>query len=232
MTKNTDKTKIVGHRGAAGVALENSIPGFSAARKMGVDAIELDIQVTKDHYIVVCHDDNLKRLTGQDKLISDLTMAELIHIPLEGGQIVPLLRDVLDLVQDVPIVLDIKIDNQLQPIFDIMKDYPNISFTVVTSLPSVVKASKQLRPDIPAFIQRHYTPFGLMKSIKKYGADGLNLNYLWMNPLIYRATQKRGMQIQVYTVNNQRVAWLLKRLYPGIWICTNHPDKFLTSLSD
>jgi hypothetical protein len=38
------------------------------------------------------------------------------------------------------------------------------------------------------------------------------------------------LQIQVWTVDSILVAHVLKKLYPGIWICTNHPDKLLANL--
>jgi glycerophosphoryl diester phosphodiesterase len=40
--------------------------------EIGVDVIELDVHLTKDSQVVVCHDNNLKRLAGVDKKVSDL----------------------------------------------------------------------------------------------------------------------------------------------------------------
>ena len=43
-----------------------------SARNIGVDIVEFDCQITKDGHVVVSHDNNLNRLTGVDKLISDM----------------------------------------------------------------------------------------------------------------------------------------------------------------
>ena len=223
-------TKIVGHRGAAGIELENTIPSFRAAKKLGVDAIELDIQVTADDQFVVCHDDSLVRVSGTPQRISALTWKQLSKVKLNNGAFVPLLTEVLAEIDKIPVVLDIKTDRNLPALMRAIDDYPDMNFTIVTPIANVVTIAKALRPDIPAFIQRRYTPFGFMKSVKRLGADGLNLNYLLLNPITYRSMKKRGLQIQVYTVNNVHVARIIKRLYPGIWICTNHPDKFLEAL--
>ncbi|MDB5181934.1 MAG: glycerophosphoryl diester phosphodiesterase, partial [Candidatus Saccharibacteria bacterium] len=84
-------TKIVGHRGASGQELENTIRSFKLAKELGVDAIELDILATKDGKIVVCHDNDLKRLSGQQLCISDITYQELAEIHLHNGETIPLL---------------------------------------------------------------------------------------------------------------------------------------------
>lgn len=223
-------TKIVGHRGAVGLEVENTIKGFKLAKQLGVDAIEFDILRTRDGAFVVCHDDNLWRLTGKNVRISKLTYAELAEIHLANGETIPLLYDVLSLLSSVPVVLDIKTDKELAGLFEIINRFPNLNFTIVTELHHIVPECKKIRSDIPVFVQHHATPFGLMRSIKKYGADGLNLNYIWLNPLTYMATRKAGMHIQAYTVNSIWAARLIKLFYPGVWICTNHPDALLKAL--
>jgi glycerophosphoryl diester phosphodiesterase len=225
-------TKIVGHRGAKALELENTIKGFKRAKELGVDAIELDVLSTKDGKFVVCHDNDLKRLSGRDACIDKLTYSELAEIKLANNETIPLLYDVLSVTGDVPIVIDLKTDLNLPEMFAILDNFPGKDITIVTWLKHTIKTCKKLRPDIPAFVQRRFSPFGLIRSVNKYGADGLNLNFYWLNPITYRSAMKKGFKIQVYTVNNVHVARVLKKLYPGIWICTNHPDKFLAALSD
>jgi glycerophosphoryl diester phosphodiesterase len=224
-------TKIVGHRGATALELENTIKGFKLASELGVDAIELDVLATYDGKFVVCHDDDLQRLTGKKVHISNLAYDELAEIHLHNGETIPLLYDVLSLIQELPVILDIKTDQGLPDLFRMLEGFPSLKLTIVTDIKHIIKECKTLRPDVPVFVQRHYSPLGLMKSVQKYEADGLNLNFVWLNPITYRAARKKGLQIQVYTVNNVLIGQLIKKLYPGIWICTNHPDKFLAALS-
>ncbi|HER23531.1 MAG TPA: hypothetical protein ENO17_00475 [Candidatus Atribacteria bacterium] len=68
---------IIGHRGAKGIAPENSISGFKKAVELGIDGVELDVHLTKDEKLVVIHDMDLKRLTGQKISVSQLTFKEL-----------------------------------------------------------------------------------------------------------------------------------------------------------
>lgn len=223
-------TRIVGHRGALALELENTIQGFKRAKDLGLDAIELDVLATKDGKIVVCHDNDLSRLTGKKVYINKLTFAELAELHLSNNETIPLLYDVLSITGDIPIILDIKTDKYLDNLFAILGNYPEIEFTIVTGLGHIIKECKRTRPDIPALVQRHYSPFGHLYSIKKHGADGLNLNYWLLNPINYMVARKHGMHIQVYTVNNLLLARLIKKVYPHVWICTNHPDLFIRSI--
>jgi len=81
------KIDIIGHRGAAGLAPENTLSAFQRACEIGVEAVELDVLLTADNKIVVHHDYTLKAditrtpdgewLNRPGPLIKELTLAEL-----------------------------------------------------------------------------------------------------------------------------------------------------------
>ena len=78
---------LEGHRGARGLAPENTLPAFAQALSIGVTTLELDAGVTEDGVVVVCHDRRLNRdiargpdgrwLTGRTRAIRELTFHEL-----------------------------------------------------------------------------------------------------------------------------------------------------------
>ncbi|GAI19004.1 unnamed protein product, partial [marine sediment metagenome] len=68
---------IIGHRGAKGIAPENSLSGFKKAIELGIDGVELDVHLTKDGKLVVIHDVDIKRLAGLKIPIKQLTFEEL-----------------------------------------------------------------------------------------------------------------------------------------------------------
>jgi glycerophosphoryl diester phosphodiesterase len=68
----------MGHRGARGIAPENSIPAFKKAVELKIDGVELDVHLTKDGKLAVMHEMNLKKLAGIRTLIKNLTYDELI----------------------------------------------------------------------------------------------------------------------------------------------------------
>ncbi|KAG1662884.1 Lysophospholipase D GDPD1 [Nymphon striatum] len=62
----------ISHRGGAGENLENTMEAFQNAVNQGTDMLEIDLHMTKDNHVVISHDNNLQRVTGQNVLISDL----------------------------------------------------------------------------------------------------------------------------------------------------------------
>jgi glycerophosphoryl diester phosphodiesterase len=95
--------KIIAHRGDHTREIENTIKALLLARQIGFDGIETDVRLTKDHQIMVCHDDSLQRCFGEDVLLSQLTFAEAKSFG------VPSLEDLfLALPQDFEIHLELK----------------------------------------------------------------------------------------------------------------------------
>ena len=70
-------TIIVAHRGASGMAPENTMEAFRLGVEVGADAIELDVHLTADGQLAVIHDETLDRTTDRSGLVADLTMDEI-----------------------------------------------------------------------------------------------------------------------------------------------------------
>ena len=95
---------IVGHRGARGEAPENTAAGFQVAMEAGVTEIELDVRLSRDGHLIVVHDANVTRTTGERGKAHHYTLSQLEvldarrntpgwHSPLG----IPSLREVVDL---------------------------------------------------------------------------------------------------------------------------------------
>ena len=68
---------VIAHRGASGLAPENTLTAFVLAVEQGADGIECDLRLTRDGHIVVCHDASLQRTTNGHGLVHEHTLAEL-----------------------------------------------------------------------------------------------------------------------------------------------------------
>jgi len=93
---------------------ENTLAAFRRAVSAGY-GIELDVQLTADDVLVVIHDDDLKRVCGEDVLVKDLTYDELRrrHI-LASEETVPLFSDVLEAIGGrVPLIVEVKTGPQI-----------------------------------------------------------------------------------------------------------------------
>ena len=91
----------IAHRGASAWANENTLRAFRIANKLCSQMWELDVQLTKDKICVVCHDDNLLRLTGYDLNIFECNWDDLKNIPLKKGGHLTTLREVIILCKEL-----------------------------------------------------------------------------------------------------------------------------------
>ncbi len=94
----------IGHRGAAGTRPELTIPAFARALELGVDMIELDVQLTRDRQLVVLHDRQLGRTVRGDGPVRERSLAELMGLDAGSwfdarwaGACVPSLEQVVEL---------------------------------------------------------------------------------------------------------------------------------------
>ena len=92
---------------------ENSLLAFKKALELNT-AIELDIRLTKDNELVVFHDNNLKRMTGINSCIEDLSLHEIKKIKLNNtDEDIPTLKEVFTLIQG-KVLIDIEIKNTVR----------------------------------------------------------------------------------------------------------------------
>ena len=98
------------HRGLhSGAHPENSLGAFAAAAEAGY-GVELDVRRTADGALVVMHDAELTRMTGDPRAVSDVTLADIRRLRLSGtAEPVPTLHEALDAVGGrVPVLVEIK----------------------------------------------------------------------------------------------------------------------------
>ena len=115
---------IIGHRGARGHVIENSLPSIQKAIDLGADAIEIDVFKIADGSLVVFHDDTVDRLTEATGPIEAYTKETLDTLSLEGGVKIPSLKEVLDLI-DAKVVLNVELKGAgtAKPVYEMLKSY-------------------------------------------------------------------------------------------------------------
>jgi glycerophosphoryl diester phosphodiesterase len=225
------KTGIIGHRGAAGLALENSHDSLIAALDHEMDGIEFDVRKTKDGQLVVMHDKHTGRIAQQKVSVNLRTLAELQAIKLKNGQHIPTLEEVCTLIGDkMMMVIDIKDGGSSDELLRVLKKFPKaqISFTSL-QYGDLSKLRKAL-PDVPVYVRDLLNPFEIVHTARRMHATGISLNMWLMNPLTYWMAKRKHLEIRVYTVNSIWLVKLLRKVYPGIVIYTDHPQRFVGRL--
>jgi glycerophosphoryl diester phosphodiesterase len=116
------RPRVFGHRGAAGVAPENTLPSFALAAALGATYLELDVHATSDGEIVVLHDPLLDRTTNAEGPVRDWRWSDVAALdagwhfshdghshPYRGqGVRVPRLAEVIAAHPALPLNIEIK----------------------------------------------------------------------------------------------------------------------------
>ena len=119
------KPRVFAHRGGCALGPENTVPAFERGLAAGADGLELDVHLSSDGIVVVCHDETLDRTTDASGRLGTRTAAELARVdagyryvdpggrfPYRGcGVGIPTLRDVLRRFRDVPIIVEMKVNS-------------------------------------------------------------------------------------------------------------------------
>lgn len=220
--------KIIAHRGASGIALENTLEAIQEALNLNIDAIEIDVRRTKDNKLVVVHDSNTARISDTKVTIKQVTLTELQKIKLHNGQTIPTLEKVLQLTSGKKhIVIDIKDTGISEQLVKLLTKYPQkeISFTGLQH--SEMKKLFTTMPHIPFYVQEHFSPFEIIQTARRTGATGISLNMWLMNPLTYMLARRHNLKIRLYTVDHPFIMRFMRLLYPGIEVFTNHPHRYV-----
>ena len=202
--------KGVAHRGLYNEKVsENSMEAFRLAVKNNV-AIELDIHLTKDNDLVVIHDEDLKRLTGQEGIVEHLTTKELQeNYKLLDGQIIPRFEDVLKLVNEqVPILVELKVYE---------KNYKPLAKKAEEVLSKYVKDKKNLV--LISFDPRSLWPFkgkGYIRLLLVAKSD--EYTFTWFKRTV------EGLDVEKVLFEEKRVRRYGKKHFMNCWTIQSVED--------
>lgn len=218
--------KIIGHRGARGEAPENTLGGFQYIHDLGIRAVEFDVRQLKDDALIVMHDDNFLRTTGIDQKLYQLDSTQFeaynqanIWMDWEK-QVTPTLRQSLNIMHDFDhLEVEVKaVDTQAQAeklIAELQQQLRGFEHTAVIT-------SFDLKIHHALILQNTHFKHGLLiendigeKAIEQ--AIELQCCQIgWMNQLatdeIIKTTQKAGLAVSVWTVNDIERAKHLRNL--------------------
>jgi len=207
---------IIGHRGAAGERLENSLDGFRHALGLDIDAIELDI---REHggVLWVFHDHQLERLTGIVQSFE--SQADIGAIKLNNGEQLPSLKQVLDLVWGkMPINIELKSVVNIQLLLDLLAGYPALQPS--TGLPWIWISSfnhqkllelRQLDCPWPLALINLGVPIHVDYVIRDIAPYSWHFRDEDVDFELVRQLRGKNVASLVFTVNDAKRAGLLKR---------------------
>ncbi|HKS04819.1 MAG TPA: glycerophosphodiester phosphodiesterase family protein [Gemmatimonadaceae bacterium] len=111
---------IIAHRGDRAHAPENTLRAFSLGIDAGADALELDVHLSSDGHVVVCHDATVDRTTNGSGAIEEMPYAALRELDAGDGQHLPLLSEVLEMFARSPLIIDFKVAAVAEPALELL----------------------------------------------------------------------------------------------------------------
>lgn len=226
---------VIGHRGAAGLAPENSMEAMKAGLKAGADMLEFDVRLTKDKVPVLTHDFHTLRTHRDTSIISHHTLAELQE-RTKKQPIVPL-TEVLDEFFGV-ILLNIELKGRGagKVIAELIKkhyvkrpksDWDNVLFSSFrgSELASIRNVSKAANLSL----LHSENPFIFIAYHRRLQLAAVGFHRLYVNRFALEIAKRAGLFVYAYTVNRPHSARLLAE--QGVdGIVTDHPDTILQEI--
>lgn len=220
---------VIGHRGAAGLAPENTLAGFERAAALGVHGVELDVHCVGGRLLVI-HDHRLDRTTSGSGDLQDCDIGQLRALDAGGGEPIPFLEEVFEaLPPEVGINVELKGPHTAAPVVSMLREFGKQQRDVLVSAFNLEELRRFVKPArgefrIAPLFQRWHAD--IPEVAAKLRAWSVNLG-------VRAATQQRiqklrslGFRVLVYTVNRPLDA---QRLFSwgATGIFTDFPDRMI-----
>ncbi len=210
---------------------ENTLLSFKKALELNVDMIELDVHVCKTGEVVVIHDDKVDRTTNGKGFVLKKTFHELTALDAGKGQKIPILQEVLDIVnRKAKINIELKGKGTARPVSDIIEKYVKEKgwlyddFLISSFNRHELQKFYQLNPKVRLgiLIARATTRF--RQFAKKINAYSVNASMDLINKDFISGVRKKGLRVFVWTVNDFKDIERMKLLEVD-GICSDFPDR-------
>jgi glycerophosphoryl diester phosphodiesterase len=213
-----DLPPVIGHRGAAAYAPENTLTGFCAAKSLGCAWVEFDVRLTGDEMPVICHDNRLDRTTSGRGNISKLSLAALRRFDAGSwfgagfaGERIPTLEEALSCCRDLGLGanLEIKAERSRGPatataiascLDKLTGGLPPL--LISSFLAKVIAATAALVPSIPRGILWRKIPRNWRTIAAQLGCTTIHCSHVDLTREGAEEVRTAGYPLLVYTVND------------------------------
>ncbi|PNX52508.1 MAG: hypothetical protein BV458_09225 [Thermoplasmata archaeon M9B2D] len=224
---------IIGHRGAAGLAPENTLLSFRTALDLGVHMVELDIHETLDGHLVCIHDSSVERTTDGVGNVAEMTLDELKHLDAGQGQTIPTLQNVLDMARsNMKVNIEIKTLGVESKIVDLVTSRDMLHDVLVSSFfHGTLPIIKELNSEISTAILVDKPKHDLVSYSKELGANAINPRFSFVSIEIIEEAHENSLNVYPWTVNDS--SKMLELLRMGVdGLVTDYPNLGLAVLND
>lgn len=218
---------IIGHRGAGGLAPENTLQALDKGIAYGAHELEVDIRVTSDNIPVLHHDMSL-HIGGQLIRIASHSLGELRQYKAD----LPTLSEALDYVGDRAIMhIEVKMGEPVEPVIQVISGHlsnqTNPKILLGSKSQNTLRQLHAALPDVPKVVIEPWSGVRASLRARELDTKRLSMNHWWLWKPFLRSMQRRGYQIAPYTMNDPR---RMRKWQPYLYgIITDYPDRYTES---
>lgn len=225
--------QIIGHRGVKAYEPENTLGSIRRALDMGVDAVEIDVHLSRDGRLAVIHDATVDRTTNGRGRVKDLNWEELRQLDAGRGERIPSLEEVVALTRGrVHLVVELKDPEAVGPLAAFFRKHRLFDAAHAISFwHPAVKALRELEPRIKTGVLLVGQPVDAPALARAAGAEALFLNFVYVNKELVQTAKSAGLLVFVWNIDT--VEEFLPFLDMGLdGIGSNKPDILIKYLQD
>ncbi|TFG29072.1 glycerophosphodiester phosphodiesterase [Candidatus Thorarchaeota archaeon] len=216
---------VVAHRGASGLAPENTLLAHQVAYEVGAHMVEIDVQETADGELVCIHDYDVNRTTNGTGVVADLTYREIRDLDAGRGEKIPTLAQVLDYVRGkLKINIELKVTDVEQQVFSFVDERNMISDVMISSfLHGTLIATRSIDASISTAVLVSKIRDDMIPYVVELGANALNPDYRTISSDLMSEAHSNNIQVFPWTVNDSlKIQALLEMGVDGV--ITDFPD--------
>ena len=228
-----NKPLMIAHRGMSGLEKENTASAFVAAGQRSHFGIETDVHRTADGRFIIIHDDNTKRVAGDEMIVEQTsfeTLRSLRLLDTDGVKgrrdlILPSLEEYIGICRKYGKVAVLELKNHFDPedadkIIEIIRgmDYLDQTIFISFDLPNMIHIRQRLPEQRAQFLVKNIYD-GLLDTLLMYRLD-LDIDYRGLTAEFVETLHRHELQVNVWTVNTEEDA--LRMINWGVdFITTN-----------
>lgn len=238
--------RIIGHRGAAAAAPENTLAGIARAHAFGCRWVELDAKLSFDNTLLLMHDERLERTTDGSGQFADRTAAELQRLdagswkgPEFAGERIPTLAEAIGLMRrlDMGANIEIKpcpgreVETGRRVALELRRLWPRGLGLLLSSFSAAsLEAARAVAPELPRGLLVEAPPADWPATLRRLGCIAFHPWHEEAEPDTIAAARALGLKVVVYTVNEVERAREL--IAAGVTsIITDRPERLLPAVA-
>jgi glycerophosphoryl diester phosphodiesterase len=193
---------IMGHRGAAALEPENTFLSISRAMEIGVDAVEIDVHLSRDKELVVIHDATVDRTTNGRGLVGSYTLEELKKLDAGKGETIPTLQEVMDLIdKKVKLVIELKEEGAEKAVVELINGNDLVDDVYVISFwHRLVKRVKEIDGRIKTGVLLVGCPVDTSVATQAC-ADALVMRYTFVDRPFVEMAHKDAIKVFIWNID-------------------------------